>query len=259
MWWVLWTGWNDGVWNMAVDEWLMSTAAQRPPTLRIYGWRKPTVSLGRNERWQRVVSPTRLRERGVHLVRRPTGGRAVLHHRELTYSVTGSPTEQRELGTRLEETLARVSEALALGLKDLGADVRAVKRNHPLPRNEGLCFESATRYELVAAGRKLLGSAQLRTPDAFLQHGSLPFYPTLGDLRALAPELPGGRPERVEGGEPLPWTDRSLDGLVWVMAEAFARRFRSPIEQMPWNRLDRDAVRRLAAVRYSRAEWTYRR
>src|SRR3990172_7889558 len=80
-WWVLWTGFADAAWNMATDEWLLNTSPERPPTLRLYGWSHPTVSLGRNECWRKAVRRERLGPAGVRLVRRPTGGRAVFHHR----------------------------------------------------------------------------------------------------------------------------------------------------------------------------------
>ena len=256
---MLWTGWGDGYWNMAVDEWLLSTAHQRPPTLRLYGWREPTVSLGRNERWQRVVSPKRLRQKEIRLVRRPTGGRAVLHHREITYSVTGSPKKYTELGENLDDTLALISETLALGLKHLGAEVQVARRDHPLPRNEGVCFESTTRYELSAVGRKLVGSAQFRTPTAFLQHGSMPLYSTLQDLKQVGPEPTGGVDDRQAADAMVPWTNRSLDGAGRVLVEAFAHRFRSSVKHMSLAAIDTPEVRRLVVGRYALRSWTYRR
>lgn len=244
---------------MAVDEWLMSTARQRPPTLRLYGWRQPTVSLGRNERWQRVISPKRLREKGVGLVRRPTGGRAVLHHREITYSVTGSPTKHKELGETLDETLGLISSALALGLRRLGADVEIARRDYPLPRNEGVCFESTTRYELSAIGRKLVGSAQFRTRNAFLQHGSMPLYATLRELKTLGPREELIDQDGQADGALVPWTGRSLDGAGRMIVEAFADQFQSPVRWLPLTAIDGPEIRRLVAGRYGRREWTFRR
>jgi lipoate-protein ligase A len=242
---------------MALDEWLMLTAAQRPPTLRVYGWRRPTVSLGRNERWRGVLDFGMLARHGVRLVRRPTGGRAVLHHREFTYSVTASPATHPEVGMSLDDTLVKVSEALAFGLRDLGIHGEAVRRDQALPRQAGVCFESSARYEFVAGGQKVVGNAQYRTPSEFLQHGSMPLYPTLPSLHALGGRDADGR----DGGQAASahLASRSLDRVGAIMCEAFARRFGSPVAWQTGSVIDTNAVRRLVAFRYGRADWTYRR
>jgi len=255
-WWVLWTGFADGAWNMAVDEWLMSTAAERPPTLRLYGWRLPTVSLGRNERWRRAVDPLRLARLRVRLVRRPTGGRAVLHHRELTYSVTAPAGRYPDLGLRLEDTLDRIARALVLGLSQLGVAASVRRRSEPFGRQEGACFASTTRFELVSEGAKRVGSAQYRTPEAFLQHGSIPAYPTLRDLDRLA-----ARCGDVSEGEfePEPWAVMSPDRVGRNLALGFAQGFGARVQWKGLEILDARGVANLQRRRYAHAEWTFRR
>lgn len=257
-WSVLWSGWSDGYLNMAVDDWLLATANERPPTLRIYGWLKPTVSLGRNERWKRVIQPSRLRKAGVRLVRRPTGGRAVFHHRELTYSVTAPHRHQAELGQRLTDTLAYVSEGLALALECLGIDVTIAHRTKSVARQEGVCFESATRFELLADGQKVVGNAQLRTAAGFLQHGSMPVYPSVLPFGKLSPR---GN-EHYTNGHALPTplhrcADLCLDSLGLQVARAFGHRSRGGLEWMAPNRLDHGQIQAIAQLRYLRPEWTF--
>jgi lipoate-protein ligase A len=256
VWWVLWTGFCEGDWNMAVDEWLMATAADRPPTLRLYGWHRPTVSLGRNERWRGAVRLAELHRLGVRLVRRPTGGRAVLHHRELTYSVTGVPDRDAALCGRLEETLARIATALSAGLRQLGVEAAIVERRTPQGRRKGPCFESATRYELRARGAKVVGSAQYRTATAFLQHGSIPAYPTLSDLHRIA----GVEPRVSEKSDkPAPWRNLAADETGRAIVRGFRESFAARVEQRGQGDLDLDAVRHLASRRYAHAAWTFRR
>jgi lipoate-protein ligase A len=258
-WGVLWTGWSDGCSNMALDEWLLTTARMRPPTLRIYGWRRPTVSLGRNERWQRAVRLDRLAHSGARLVRRPTGGRAVLHHRELTYSVTAPHSHEAELGGRLEETLECVSGALATAFSNLGVAATVVRRHRPTGRQEGLCFESTTRHELVSGGHKVAGNAQYRTASGFLQHGSIPIFSPLVPLERLGPrsqlEVPGTEP-----CTPLAaLAQSSLDRLGRVLAGAFRDHFGASLVWLSQNQVDRNGVRALVVRRYAHPRWTFRR
>jgi lipoate-protein ligase A len=255
-WWVIWTGFQDGAWNMAVDEWLMATAADRPPTLRLYGWRRPTISLGRNERWRGAANLAALDQAGVRLVRRPTGGRAVLHHRELTYSVTGAQARNPRLGARLEETLELIGLALSAGLRHLGVDAVPEERHSPLGRREGPCFETATRFELRARGSKVVGSAQYRTSESFLQHGSIPAYPTLGALYRLA----GKNAQReVKEGAPEQWRHLGADETARAIVLGFAETFSARVAQKGVRDLDLKAVSELVRRRYAHAVWTFRR
>lgn len=258
-WWVLWTGLADGAWNMALDEWLMATAPERPPTLRLYGWRHPTVSLGRNERWRGAVRLERLSERGVRLVRRPTGGRAVLHQRELTYSVTAATDRRSPLGSRLDDTLMRISAALSEAMAGLGIRADVTRRDHPVNRSDGPCFETASRYELVANGRKLVGHAQLRTSTAFLQHGSMPVFDPIGPLRALGPGHRRPRTTIDTGAALAAWAPEAPDRFATRLADVFTRHFGSRPHWVPVSVVDREAVIRLERGRYGNAGWTYRR
>lgn len=156
---------------MAVDEVLLHRAATSGEAVfRVYAWAGPTLSLGRNQPAHDEYDPAALREHGVSVVRRLTGGRAVLHHREVTYSVTAPEA----LGSALRDAYARINEILVAGLRSIGADAAlAVPHGRaPLP-STAPCFEKPTEGELVLGGRKLVGSAQYREGGALLQHGSI--------------------------------------------------------------------------------------
>ena len=178
---VLDDGRRDGATNMAVDESLLdayaSATAPAEPTLRLYGWRPPALSLGRRQPASAAHDPSFLARNGIDLVRRPTGGRAVLHEHELTYAVAGRlATPPFRKGVL--DTYATIAGAIAAALRAIGvaADAAPAERagaRDPGPFGPPVCFDRAGPHEIVVEGRKLVGSAQVRRRGAFLQHGSI--------------------------------------------------------------------------------------
>lgn len=168
--WFLWVdGPREGAENMAWDHTL---ARELPPGLgvvRLYGWARPTLSLGRNEPARDVFDPDRLRAHGVDLVRRPTGGRSVLHDRELTYAVVAP---LKALGGA-RAAYEAVNRGLAEGLATLGVPTALAGAGPALPPDAGPCFREPAEGEVVSEGRKLIGSAQAKVGAALLQHGSI--------------------------------------------------------------------------------------
>lgn len=162
---------TGGAENMALDEALMSRARDTGEfTLRVYSWASPTLSLGRNQSARRVYDLDRIRARGLRVVRRPTGGRAILHHREITYSVTAPTTDAGDL----RESYERINRVLVSGLERLGVRTEiAAPEGRSTPPGPAPCFDAPAAGELVVEGRKLAGSAQWRSDGALLQHGSI--------------------------------------------------------------------------------------
>jgi lipoate-protein ligase A len=182
-WRLLLTGATDGPTNMAVDEALLERARATGETVfRVYSWSIPTLSLGRHQVARGVYDGARARERGIAIVRRLTGGRAVLHHREVTYSVTGVIGAERSL----RETYESINVMLAAGLELLGAPVTRAHRDERMPPPASApCFELPASGELEVQGRKLVGSALYRENGAYLQHGSI----LIADDQPLVAEL----------------------------------------------------------------------
>jgi lipoyl(octanoyl) transferase len=178
-----------GAWNMAVDEAILEAVGQKavPPTLRLFAWNPPCLSLGYAQPFS-DVDQARLQAHGWEVVRRPTGGRAILHTDELTYSVIAPLTEPRVYGSILE-SYRRLSQALLQALELLGLPARADKE-HTLPSGMSpsgpVCFEVPSNYEITFGGKKLIGSAQARRREGVLQHGSLPL---VGDLTRITHAL----------------------------------------------------------------------
>ena len=178
----------DGATNMAIDE-AISRAVKAdlvPPTLRFFGWQPACLSLGQAQPGG-DVDQAACRSAGVDVVRRPTGGRAILHTDELTYSVIAPEREPRVAGT-IVESYKRLSEGLLNGLMLIGVPTRQVERPDERDRDQGpVCFEVPSNYEIVFDGKKLVGSAQMRKAGVVLQHGTIPLH---GDIARISLRLP---------------------------------------------------------------------
>ncbi|MGH7669126.1 MAG: lipoate--protein ligase family protein [Gemmatimonadaceae bacterium] len=162
---------RDGAVNMAWDQALMARARRTgEAVLRVYAWSRPTLSLGRNQTACGAYDLNRAAELGVDFVRRPTGGRALLHHHEVTYSVTAPDA----FDATLRGAYARINALLLDALHALGVPAELAVDPTRLPA-PGLspCFDQPAAGEIMVAGRKLVGSAQWRHEGALLQHGSI--------------------------------------------------------------------------------------
>jgi lipoate-protein ligase A len=171
---------RTGAANMALDEAMMDAVAagESPPTLRFYAWLPACLSLGKRQPLSGVDLDHCHRD-GVDVVRRATGGLAILHTDELTYSIATLPTDPRAEGAILD-AYRKLSQGLVAGLRLLGLPA-AMNPVDPLASKytSAACFEVPTAYEITIGARKLLGSAQTRPVGRVLQHGSLPLY---GDI-----------------------------------------------------------------------------
>jgi lipoate-protein ligase A len=166
--------------NMAKDEELLRAAGKAGtlPVLRFYTWSPPAVSLGRFQESEQAVNAEACRRRGFDIVRRITGGRAVLHHNELTYSVV-SRSDNPLFPSNVLGTYKVIAAGLLAGLRNLGIDAEMVSRSnrhaHLVKKGskDPACFSSPSWYEIVVNNKKIIGSAQRRLSGAFLQHGSI--------------------------------------------------------------------------------------
>jgi lipoate-protein ligase A len=184
-----------GAANMAFDHALMERARRTGERVfRVYSWSEPTLSLGRHQLARGRIDPALARRKGIALVRRPTGGRALLHHREVTYSVT-APLDRDDSVRRWYDA---INEVLVHALQALGVDAQpaVVSGRTPVPGTAS-CFVRADEGEISFEGRKLVGSALLRQDDALLQHGSILLDDDQGLLEELLP--PGEQPSEPAG------------------------------------------------------------
>ncbi len=192
----------DGATNMAIDEAILASVREgaSPLTLRFYAWAPPCLSLGRGQPLADVDLDA-CRADGVDVVRRPTGGRAIFHTDELTYSLALLQDDPRAEGG-VVESYRRLSEGLLAGLRLLGVEARqASGQQKDRQALTAVCFEVPSDYEITARGRKLLGSAQWRARGAVLQHGTLPLD---GDLARILGYLSLPEPQRETQRRRLP-------------------------------------------------------
>jgi lipoate-protein ligase A len=160
---------------MAMDE-AIATVVKKgnsPPTLRLYEWDIPSVSIGYFQR-MRDINIDYCRERGIPIVRRPTGGRAILHDHEITYSFSVK-TEDGLFSKGLLDSYEKISKAFGLALSKIGLASELKLRREPHRNRSPLCFQSTSYGEITVNNRKVIGSAQKRWSDGLLQQGSIPF------------------------------------------------------------------------------------
>ena len=246
---------SNGAENMALDEALMERArATGESVARVYAWSRPTISLGRNQTAKGLYDLDRIRDLDLDVVRRPTGGRAILHHREITYSVTSPAGES----SGLSESYKSINIFLLDALSRLGVHATiAAPTRKSAPPSMSPCFNEPSAGELTFDGRKLAGSAQWRADGALLQHGSILIADDQSILSTLA----------VERGPEIPEPATLLDALGFAPSlEDVAGALSDAIESIDGVRpielkLDESIRARTSelVVRYSDNAWTWRR
>lgn len=256
-----------GVINMATDEVLLQSVANetRLPTLRLYGWNPLCLSLGYGQRI-READIDRIAANGWGLVRRSTGGKAILHGNEITYSIA-LPRDHELAQGDVVESYRRISEALLAGLRDLGLTPQSEKQ---AKGNRGLgpvCFEVPSHYEITADGKKLIGSAQVRRKIGILQHGTLPLH---GDIalicdalvypdeaaREAAKTIVRERATTLEevAGYPISW-----DEAAAAIVRSFAETFEIEFTDSTLSDDEHHAVQVLVKEQYAHPDWMNKR
>ncbi len=253
---------KPGAWNMALDEVLFRAAEEgraEGPVLRLYTWSPPCLSIGFHQALHETCDPAFCARAGYDVVRRSTGGKAVLHDDEVTYAVVGRHDLPPFAGLSLGETYGFIAGGLAHALASLGLDVALSQRAAAVaPRGGAPCFLVPSESEITVGGRKVVGSAQRRGARAFLQHGAVPLHL---DYRALA--LASGQPEAsipayraaFAGVADLnPAVTR--EALREALAEGFRRTFPEAWDDRPPNEAEASAARVLARERFGAPWWT---
>ncbi|MCB2209746.1 lipoate--protein ligase family protein [bacterium] len=257
-----------GAWNMAVDEAILESvySGDTLPTLRLYAWQPACLSLGRTQPFVEADMQA-LKAKGWDIVRRPTGGRAILHTDELTYAVIAPNHEPRVSGGVLESYL-RLSHALLQALRLLGLEPEA-NENAATPASgkfNPVCFEVPSNYEITVGGKKLIGSAQARRMEGILQHGALPL---MGDLTriitALQFENEDARVKAKDGllahattveavtGKAPSWEDASK-----AFQEAFSDTLNLDLQPGGLSEAERERAQELMEKKFSQLTWTER-
>ncbi|MCJ0930291.1 lipoate--protein ligase family protein [Virgibacillus halodenitrificans] len=170
------SGCNDAAINMALDEALLNwhSKGEIPPTIRFYGWSTPSLSLGHFQKVERSIHLQAIKKHQCQLVRRLTGGSAVLHDNELTYSVVVTENHPA-IPKSVRDAYYVLSKGVLAGYQELGIQADyAVPDKTATKDRTAVCFEKTAYYELVVDGKKISGNAQTRKQGVLLQHGSIP-------------------------------------------------------------------------------------
>lgn len=268
----------SGAMNMAADESIMIHVGKglSAPTLRFYRWKPPTISVGYFQELEAELDTEACMRLGLGYVRRPTGGRAVLHDNEVTYSVI-MPEGQSLIPEGVVDSYRVISVAILAGLAALGlhaevVPVSAKRAGTVAPpavppegaRSSAACFDAPSWYEVVVSGRKLVGSAQTRRGGALLQHGSIPlefdserFFKALR-FRSDDARLSARRRYQAKATSVIAELGRSLtiDEAEDAMVEGFRRTFGVALAPRGLSESEKAFATELVATRYGDEAWT---
>jgi lipoyl(octanoyl) transferase len=267
-----WVFWDDGdhtpAFNMAADDMLMQwhREGQIAPVLRFYGWKPGGFSIGYFQKTKKRFDLEEIQRRGFELVRRPTGGQAVLHHNELTYSMIVSE-DYPGMPSTIKEAYKVLSEGLLLGFANLGIKAEFAIPADSKPKGTANCFEEASWYEINVDGRKTAGSAQTRQRGVILQHGSIPIWLDLEDLLELF-IYPNERvKERTYKSfakkaaslqEFIP-SDMTIEDIRAAFLDGFQKGLGVTFERLELSADQLEAIEQLAKEKYQNHEFLYAR
>jgi lipoyl(octanoyl) transferase len=260
--------------NMAMDEALLDwhSEGKIPPTIRFYGWNPATLSIGYFQKVDKEIDLNAVRDHQLGFVRRPTGGRGVLHEHELTYSVIVSE-DYPDMPKSVTEAYRVISEGILRGFQSLGLQAyfavpkTAEEREALKTPRSAVCFDAPSWYELVVEGRKVAGSAQTRQKGVILQHGSILLdldEDKLFSLFKYPSERVKERMQKAFKEKAVAINEISTRKITIEEAKAaFKEGFEAGlnIELVPYS-LSKDEmeyVENLARARYESDEWNYKR
>lgn len=232
--------------NMARDDLCLATALDTGrPILRLYSWRGAVLSVGRNQNVERQINLAMCREKGIPLVRRMTGGRAVLHGSDLTYAVS-SPVQGGRFSQGIMAIYKEISQVFLSFFQELGFDpqCKSYSGSERAELASAVCFSTPSAFEILIDGKKVVGSAQRLLPGGFLQHGSIPLESqqdllveifrnvSAEELRSQMTDLTAmGVWERIERGQ-----------VAERLAAAFARVMEAQLEPEPWSEAEQRKI-----------------
>ena len=243
---------------MAVDDYLFQCLGNEPTTyLRFYQWERPTASLGYSQEVGQIIDLDKCRTMGIDIVRRITGGKLVLHYQEVTYSISSSDSEL--FTSKLMDSYRLISEALIQGLEKLGircslaTSTPSSYARGPLP-----CFSHPAQNEIEMDGKKIIGSAQKRTGERFIQHGSIPLKKDEGLLRSISKLSREVFRMNMTSLSDTLGREVDFDWVVEHLQSGICEYFNIRLNPKSFSEEEKEAIRKIQAERYGNPAWTYR-
>nr|WP_320408957.1 MULTISPECIES: biotin/lipoate A/B protein ligase family protein [unclassified Candidatus Frackibacter] len=270
-WRLLYTGYSDGAMNMALDEAVMESikAGEAPPTIRFYGWEPAAISLGYFQSLEQEVNTVACEEEGIDIVRRLTGGRAVLHDDELTYSLLIAE-EFDFLPDSVIESYKIISQGLLAGLQELGVNAEMISladKEKKEKSQSAACFDAPSWYEITVDDKKIVGSAQTRRDGVILQHGSILHTQDIDKLFSLLNFKNERRRKRFKeiftkkattiheaSGKKF-----NLEGLIDAFKKGMEKGLDITLEEGRLTDKELKLAQELAEKKYNSKEWNYKR
>jgi lipoate-protein ligase A len=255
---------RPGAENMAIDQAIGELyTVQQQPTLRFYRWAPACLSLGFRQRLARDVDQAACAALGIDIVRRPTGGRAILHDQEVTYSLVTASDDALVRSSSIVQSYRMISEALCVGLGRLGITLELAPRPAPHSATSAACFDLPSDYEITFNGRKLVGSAQSRQQNTLLQHGTILLHadtaawtkvlrlPPMLDGPALAQRL-------IALDEALGYLP-PFEAVVAALVHGFEQTWQIALEPGTLTAAESARAAELVREKYAAPAWTARR
>ena len=258
------TGKQEAALNMAIDEAILihHIRGEVPPTLRVFDWLQPSISLGRFQSIEREIATDVCEQLHVGLVRRPTGGRAVYHRDEFTYSIVIGKREGVPSG--VVAAYDYLAQGLLAALANLG--VYAILSDEHVSKNpSAACFASSTQADLSASGYKVVGSAQVWKDESLLQQGSLPLEDHAAEFFSmLRYPSDAARAEALalycEKTTPLhSFVNANWDEAATAFREGFSAALGATFEPGTLTQSEWELAHHLVAEKYSKLEWRQER
>jgi lipoate-protein ligase A len=247
--------------NMALDE-AIATVVRKdnaPPTLRLYGWVLPSISLGCFQKISDINIDYCIK-RGIPIVRRPTGGRAILHNDELTYSFSAK-TNNKFFSKGLFDSYKKIGSALSLALSRIGLSPELKLRTKSVTHHSRspLCFQSTSYGEITINNKKIIGSAQKRWPDGLLQQGSIPYITDKDEMVRIFRLKPTHEVKEMIAGLKEILLELNPDDLKNAIRISFEETFNIKLIPSPSSQEELSIAQELEAKRYLSPQWNFRR
>lgn len=273
-WYFLNSGKCSPSYNMALDEALLDWHSEGliPPVIRFYEWEPATVSIGYFQQAARDINLAAVREQGLGFVRRPTGGRAVLHEHELTYSIIVTE-DYPNMPATVTEAYRVLSEGLLLGFQNLGMEAyfsvpQTEEQQQDLKKpKSAVCFDAPSWYELVVEGKKVAGSAQTRQKGVILQHGAILLKLDLEKLLSVfnfasdevKEKMRSKLPQKAVAMDTLIDREVTIDECVTAFKKGFAEALDISFEPMVLTSEQLNYVEDIEKRKYANDDWNFKK